>query len=177
MKSLETPECIEAKARIFPQEVDEYFQIQAEKTKLRKEKTARLKAKRRELKALYKDLGYYHNKYKRLAVQCTYNHLLASGETDLAARLKIANMLEEIDRDWKSRAYDYYMFGMNRFKTHSTEPSLQEVVSWPGLIGFPDHNIDASRRTQNTQSQAQAALHKAQIPTPTAAAPSAPTEP
>ena len=176
MKSLQTRECIEAKVKIFPQEVDEYFQIQAEKTKLRKEKTARLKAKRRELKVLYKELGNMHLKYQKLAIQSTYDFLLGRGETDLAVRLKIANMLEEIDRDWKSLAYDYYMFGVPKWHRDRI-PSLEEVVSWPGLIGFPDHNIDASRRAQNTQSQAQAALHKAQIPTPTAAAPSAPTEP
>ncbi len=170
MKSLQTPECIEAKARIFPQEVAEYLQIQAEKTKYRKDKNARLKAKLRELKALYKELRYYHIKYMRLAVQCTYNHLLASGETELAARLKIAYILEDIDIHWKSRAYDYYMFGKARFGNDSINLSLQEVVSWPGLIGFPDHNIDASRKLQNTQSQAQAALHEAQVPT---AAPSA----
>ncbi len=170
MKLLQTPECIEAKARIFPQEVAEYLQIQAEKTKYRKDKNMRLKAKLRELKVLYKELRYYHLKYMRLAIQCTYNHLLASGETELAARLKIAYILEDIDKCWKSRAYDYYMFGRNRFDANSKVPTLEEVVSWPGLIGFPDHNIDASRRTQNTQSQAQTALHEAQVPT---AAPSA----
>lgn len=175
MKSLETPECIEAKARIFPQEVAEYLQIQDEKTKYRKDKNARIKDKKRELKTLYGELGAHHIKYKKLAIQCTYNHLLARGENDLAARLKIAYILEDIDKYWKSRAYDYYVFGINLFKTHSTTPSLEEVVSWPGLIGFPDHNIDASRRTQNTQSQAQATLHKAQVPTAAPAA-AAPTE-
>lgn len=173
MKSLQTRECIEAKARIFPQEADEYFQcveaVNTAKTRPVKSATkATLKVKCKELKELYKELeymrypgdsmsNYRHVTYQKLAIQLTYKSLIERRVSILNARLQIARMLNDIDKSWKKLAYYYYTFGWNQ-KPYIWSITFEDVTSWPGLIGFPDPYVDASPMSQNTESKSQAAL-------------------
>jgi hypothetical protein len=157
MKFLHSRECIDAKMQIFPQEADEYFQLKAalNAAKSRADKAAanlRLKEKIRELKHLYSELDRYiydrephpnraYITYKKPAIQRTYTMLHERGVPELDARLQIAYMLQDIHKMWIESAKYHYSY-KNR-SSRVWRPTLEEVVSWPGLIGFPDPKVDA----------------------------------
>lgn len=159
-----TEEMIEAKARIFPQEVSEFLEIETDylknykpksKTKTMEERQAMFQtynAKKLELKDLYKELGghkhrsYYANipVYKRLAIEETQKHLLASNPDLTKVRCTIARILTYIDKDWIYRAYYYhhgkYDYAADKYRTakHTKE---HVGLDFPGLIGFPDPKL------------------------------------
>jgi hypothetical protein len=153
MKFLILREFIDAKMKIFPQEAAEYFQLKAavDAAKSRSDKTAaklRLKEKTRELKLLYKELDRYRYEvhpssnrisitYKKPAIQRTYAMLLDCDISPLNARLQIAHMLNSIDGMWIHSAKHYYTINTMNI-VGFWHPTIEEVVSWPGLIGFPD---------------------------------------
>lgn len=171
MHYLKTRECIDAKSKLFPLETDEYFRLYLEvnssscftKTEAeRKSAYKQLQVKIKELKKLYKELETYryygdplsicrYITYQKPAIERTYNMLIARNTPPRTARVMIAHMLRDIYGllNTISLAYYYYTFNLQD-KPSLDDITLNTIIDWPGLIGFPDLKVDASTQPQNT---------------------------
>jgi hypothetical protein len=128
---------LEAKAKIFPQFVADYYDARGDK-----EATRRTKAICRNI---YKELtsskytnhlnARFFHRFNELAIRETDAYLRQRfpQSTDLEHRSRLAKLLKAVagDYQWIRLACKYR--GIN-----SHYPPVEEIIGWPGLVGFPD---------------------------------------
>ena len=128
---------LEAKAKIFPQFVADYYDAKGDK-----EATKHARAICRNI---YKELAIreyntlinarFFHRFNELAIRETDAYLRQrfSTSTDLEHRSRLAKLLKTLssEYEWKRLACKYR--GIN-----SPFPPEEEIIGWPGLVGFPD---------------------------------------
>jgi hypothetical protein len=132
---------LDAKARIFPQFVADYYDAKEAKDK------EAMKQAKSICKDIYKSLENYsvyryegrkYYKYNELATCETYAYLRQRfpDDTDLQRRCRLATFLKAMTGDkWIRIACEYRGIRCYNF-THI--PPEVEVIGWPGPVGFPD---------------------------------------
>ncbi len=140
-KEAHTMRLLEAKAKIFPQFVADYYDAK------KAGDDARLRATLKVCRDVYRELplicaGHWtasfrtRNKFCELAIRETDAYLRRrfSKSTDLKHRTRLAKLLRRVDgTSWMHLACNYR--GVHYQREY---PSEEEIISWPGLVGFPD---------------------------------------
>lgn len=127
---------LEAKARIFPQFVADYYDAkQGEDEQCIRDAWKVCRDVYRELQLLGFECREAY-KFCELAIRQTDAYLRQRfpKSTDLKHRTRLAKLLRRVDGpSWKNIACVYR--GVNY---HRDIPSEEEIISWSGLVGFPD---------------------------------------
>lgn len=131
---------LEAKAKIFPQFVADYYDARGDK-----EATKRARAICRNV---YKDLIIsdkyttpvrFYRRFNELAIRETDAYLRKRfpKSTDLEHRSRLAKFLKTVscEYDWKRLACEYRDVN---YRNNIGFPPEEEIIGWPGLVGFPD---------------------------------------